>query len=92
MPKLETPEEFRDKIGRLGYNVIEYADITAEDKLLCAITARDAAIRAESAELLRVCGEALKAVCDDLPMNSVRSAVLSRAALAALKEAGVING
>lgn len=63
MPKIETPEAFARKLGeiRVTANIDDGYDgviaIASKD-----IAARDAAIRDESAELLRVCGEALMAI------------------------------
>lgn len=50
-------------------------------------TSRDAAIRSESAALLKMCGEALEQIASDDYMFSIHE--IARVALAALGEAGV---
>lgn len=63
MPKIETPGMFRERIaenfivGETGHLAFQEG---GKERIDSMITAHDAAIRAESAELLRVCGEALK--------------------------------
>lgn len=79
MPNIEMPEAF------VSNQIIGHK----HDDAVAAITARDAAIRAESAELLRVCGEALKATQSIAPEFSILGAVRAKFALAALKDAGV---
>lgn len=99
MSNIETPEEFCDRIAKLGYGAIEYADPAAEDELLCAISERDAAIRADSASLLKMCGEALEdarnaiSCPDGIKANflAIEAMPSIDTALAALREKGVIE-
>jgi len=92
MPKIETPEVFAEKLSDRQHTAPYIASL---------ITARDAAIRAESAELLRVCGEALNGVVlangprtkqgyfADCTCDECVAVRKAQAALAALKDAGV---
>lgn len=57
MPNIETPSEFAQR-----FDPCARGEFIGVSEAVAAITARDAAIRAESAELLRVCGEALGAI------------------------------
>lgn len=77
MQNIETPEAF------VSNQIIGHK----HDDAVAAITARDAAIRTESAELLRVCGEALTSA--NKQTQGVNAKV--RTALAALKDAGCVN-
>jgi hypothetical protein len=55
MPNIETPSEFAQR-----FDPCARGEFIGVSEAVAAITVRDAAIRAESAELLRVCGEALR--------------------------------
>lgn len=60
MPKPETPEDFIDKLpSYVTQN--QFCTQWDKDKMVAALTARDAAIHAESVALLKMCGEALEA-------------------------------
>ena len=86
MPNIETPEEFAVIMDSLVVALDDVPNqyLTRQEKAK-RITARDAAIRAESAELLRVCGEALNSA--NKQTQGVNAKV--RTALAALKDAGM---
>jgi len=69
MPKIETPEEFAQTVKDNAFDPWCWNSAEAQftgdfdlEEAARLITAREAAIRAESAELLRVCGGALKTV------------------------------
>ena len=89
MERIETPEELAKKLSDCQHTAPYIASL---------ITARDAAIRSKQAELLRVCGEALKALvssiggaaemCQCTVCIAVRQA---KSALAALEDAGRVK-
>ena len=108
MPKLETPGELRVKIswcfmvGETGFLAYQEG---GKERIEAMISARDAAIRAESADLLKTCGEALVLSREKVQqwVNEIYSAggieyiglgsTLDKIdkALAALREAGVME-
>ena len=81
MPKIETPEAFGEKLSDRQHTAPYIASL---------IAARDAAIRAESAELLRVCGEKIGQELREVKaIETYDAACTLTEALAALKDAGV---
>ena len=96
MPKIETPGMFRERIaenfivGETGHLAFQEG---GKERIDSMIAERDAAIRSEQTELLRVCGEALHGARNHIfavggyDTGSALDPV--DAALAALKEAGV---
>lgn len=80
--KIETPEDFVEKLPWMSINgkpdLIQWGN---------HVRFRDAAIRAESAALLKMCREALRWIVDSDYMYDIHET--ARAALDALGETGV---
>jgi len=88
--KIETPEVFVESLSWMSIN--SEPDLK---QWVNHVRSRDAAIRSESAALLKMCGEALKAAQSSMVSHNfsiIASKPLDQvsAALAALREAGVM--
>lgn len=86
---METPEEFRRKLD--GMNGIFWSTGQRE-KIEECIATRDAAIRAESAALLKMCGDKIEQALQEVKaIETYDAACTLTEALAALREAGVME-
>lgn len=82
MPNIETPEEFAAKLSDRQHTALYITSL---------VVLRDAAIRSESVALLKTCGEALGAMAEPGTVSWGEIKKRSQAALAALREAGVLK-
>lgn len=90
MPKIETPRNFADTIwAAIDEN---WGDAEACYKAMTAlIAARDTAIRAESAALLKMCGDKIEQALQEVKaIETYDAACTLTEALDALRETGVI--
>lgn len=86
MPKIETPEVFVESLSWMSIN--SEPDLK---QWVNHVRSRDAAIRAESATLLKMCGDKIEQALQEVKaIETYDAACTLTEALAALREAGVI--
>lgn len=88
MERIDTPEEFVKRLPWMSVN--DEPDLKQWANHICF---RDAAIRAESAALLKMCGDKIEQALREVKaIETYDAACTLTEALAALRETGVYNG